>query len=62
LVVRNSHQLRYPIGVTDHLVQQGEKMIITADHNICYAEDPPPPTKVQISNTRRSGNIDTDPH
>jgi hypothetical protein len=37
--------------LTDHRIQIGEKMIITADHNICYAEDPPPPTMVQITSS-----------
>ena len=42
----------YTVTVTDHLIQIGEKMIVAADANICYVEDPPPPTRVQITNSQ----------
>ena len=42
----------YTVTVKDHLIQIGEKMIVAADANICYVEDPPPPTRVQITNSQ----------
>ncbi|MFO7898569.1 MAG: hypothetical protein R6V58_05870, partial [Planctomycetota bacterium] len=34
------------------MVQTGEKMIVAADPNICYVDDPPPATQVQITNSQ----------
>jgi len=55
----------YTVTVKDHLIQIGDrstssrpraasrgKMIVAADANICYVEDPPPPTRVQITNSQ----------
>ncbi|MFO7901997.1 MAG: hypothetical protein R6U98_05005, partial [Pirellulaceae bacterium] len=40
------------MDVTDHLVQTGEKMIVAADPNICYVDDPPSEMRVQITNSQ----------
>ena len=51
-MIGDTHEAR-PGGpmTTDHLVQIGEKMILTRPDNICSAEDLPPPVKIQLTNS-----------